>query len=130
MTGGSVSSFTRALVEPTGRSRAGRAIWRVAEPFQYDIGYVGSGLSVVVPAGFETDGPSIPTIICPIVKPGCMVKSAMVHDRLREDLRFSKLESDAVFLAAMQAEGVPVWQRELAFLFVRANRSRKQYNAG
>ena len=119
-----MSSFTDAILSPTAATRGGRAVFRVVEPFRYDVGYLGSGLSVTVPAGFETDGPSVPWWAVKIVDVGAFVRSACVHDRLREDLRFTKLDGDAVFLTAMQAEGVKPWQRELIFLAVRLNRSR------
>jgi hypothetical protein len=119
-----MSEFTRALLEPTGETRGGRAVYRVAEGFTFDIGYLGSGLAVTVPAGFETDGPSVPAWALWIVDVGAFIKSACVHDMLRQDLRFSKLEGDAIFLTAMAAEGVEPWQRELIFLAVRLNNSR------
>jgi hypothetical protein len=119
-----MSSFTRAVFEPTGETRAGRIVWRAAEAFRFDIGFVGSGLSIDVPAGFETDGPSVPWWLAPVAKAGGMVRAAAVHDRLREDLRFSKLDGDAIFLTALEAEGVTAWRRELAFLAVRLNNSR------
>ncbi len=119
-----MSGFTRAIFEPTGRTRDGRPVWRAAAAFQFDIGYLGSGLSIEVPAGFQTDGPSIPAFALRVVDAGAMIRSAAVHDRLREDLRFTKLEGDAIFLTAMAAEGVEPWQRELVFAAVRLDRSR------
>lgn len=119
-----MSSFTDATFAPTGETRAGRIVWRTAQAFRFEIGFLGSGLAVDVPAGFETDGPSIPWWLAPIARPGSMVRSAAVHDRLREDPRFSKLEGDAILLTAMAAEGVRPLLRELAFLAVRLNRSR------
>ncbi|MDB5420656.1 MAG: hypothetical protein JWR59_603 [Brevundimonas sp.] len=119
-----MSSFTRAVFEPTGETLNGRAVYRAAEAFDYDIGYLGSGLRVRVEQGFPTDGPSVPFWALPIFPVGAMVRSAAIHDTLRADPRFTTLEADAIFLAAMQAEGTPAWARELAFLFVRLNRSR------
>jgi hypothetical protein len=119
-----VSSFTRALFEPTGRTKSGRAVWRCVGGLTFDVGYLGSGLSVTVPEGFETDGPSVPFWALPFIKVGCMIRAAAVHDRLREDPRFSLIDCDAIFLTAMKAEGVPALQRELAFLAVRFNQSR------
>ena len=125
-----MSSFTRAVFEPTGRTRGGRAVWRCAADFTFDLGYLGSGLSVMVPAGFETDGPSVPFWALPLVKVGCMIRAAAVHDQLREDLRFSLIDCDAIFLTAMKAERVPALQRELAFLAVRLNHSRARATLG
>ena len=120
-----MSSFTRAVFEPTGRTRNGRAVWRSVGGFSYDIGFLGSGLTVHIPDGFDTDGPSVPFWALPIIKVGCMVKSSAIHDCLRQDARFGIVDADAIFLAAMQSEGVPAVQREVAFLAVRLNRNRK-----
>lgn len=119
-----MSSFTRAVFEPTGRTLNGRAVFKAVGGFHYDIGFIGSGLQVVIPDGFETDGPSVPFWALPFFPVGSMVRSAAVHDVLRADQRFTSLEADALFLAAMQAERTPRWARELAFFFVRLNRSR------
>lgn len=118
-----MSSFTRALFEPTGETRGGRAVWR-CEGFRYDIGFLGSGLAVVVEEGFETDGPSVPFWAAPFIPVGAMVKSAAVHDKLRADLRFSQLETDLIFHAAMEAEGTPWLAREVAAIAVRFNHNR------
>ena len=120
-----MSSFTEARFEPTGERRQGRKLYRVVGGFDFDIGYLGSGLRVRVPAGFLTDGPSIPIAFRWALPTNRMVKASAVHDMLREDRRFSKLEGDAIFLTAMQVEGTPAWLREIAFLAVRLNGSRR-----
>lgn len=119
-----MSSFTEALAIDTGERRNGRKLFRYPQGFRFDIGYLGSGLSVTVPPGFVTDGPTVPAWLARILPMHTIAKSAAVHDLLREDLRFSKLEGDAVFLTAMAAEGAPAWLRELAFVAVRLNQSR------
>lgn len=119
-----MSSFTEARFEPTGAKRAGRKLYRVSGGFDFYIGYPGSGLAVRVPDGFVTDGPSIPWLVRWAIPTKRMVKASAVHDMLREDRRFTKLEGDAIFLTAMQVERTPFVLRELAFLAVRANGSR------
>lgn len=119
-----MSSFTRALLGPTGATRAGRAVFRVAEPFTFEIGRVGSGFGITVPAGFESDLASVPWWALHLVNVGALARSAVLHDFLRERLAFSKVEGDAIFLTAMAAENVCAWQRELVFAAVRLNRSR------
>lgn len=120
-----MSSFTRALIEPTGKTCEGRAVFRVAQDFLFEIGRKGSGIAVTVPAGFETDLASVPWWALRLVDVGAMARSAAVHDRLRQDLAFTKLQGDAIFLTALEAEGVKRWQRELVFLAVRSNSSRR-----
>jgi hypothetical protein len=136
-----VSSFTEARWErvylPDGRpkTRGGRPVFAIRgagrDGFRYEIGFVGSGLSVHVPEGFETDVVSDPTGVLALVgATRRMIKSSAVHDCLREDLRFTKLQSDAVFLMAMETEGTdPLW-REVAFNAVRLNQSRTQHQEG
>ena len=119
-----MSTFTRAVFEPLDEYRCGRRLYRIPDGFSFDIGFLGSGLSIVVPAGFVTDGPTIPRWATKLLPVGTMMKSAAIHDCLRENLRFSKPEGDAIFLTAMYAERTPAWLRELAFLAVRFNNSR------
>ncbi len=119
-----MSSFTRALLEPTGATRGGRAVFRVAAPFTFEIGQVGSGFGITVPTGFESDLASVPWWALHLVNVGALARSAVLHDFLRERLAFSKIEGDAIFLTAMAAEGVTAWQRELVFAAVRVNQSR------
>ncbi len=119
-----MSSFTRALLEPTGATREGRAVFRVAAPFTFEIGQVGSGFGITVPTGFESDLASVPWWALHLVNVGALARSAVLHDFLRERLTFSKIEGDAIFLTAMAAEGVTAWQREIVFLAVRFDHSR------
>ena len=119
-----MSSFTRALLEPTGETREGRAVFRVAEPFTFEIGRLGSGLAITVPAGFESDLASVPAWALRLIDAGALARAALLHDYLRERLAFSKIEGDAIFLTAMAADDVKPWQRELVFAAVRLNGSR------
>ena len=119
-----MSSFTRALLEPTGATREGRAVFRVAEPFTFEVGRLGSGFGITVPAGFDTDLASIPAWALRLVDAGALARSAVLHDFMRERLVFAKVDGDAIFYAAMTADGVRPWQRELVFLAVRLNGSR------
>jgi hypothetical protein len=119
-----VSSFTRALLEATGRSRAGRALFRVAAPFTFEVGRLGSGFGITVPAGFESDLASVPAWALRLIDAGALARAALLHDYLRERLAFSKIEGDAIFLTAMAADDVKPWQRELVFAAVRLNGSR------
>lgn len=109
--------------------------------------YVGkptSGLGVLIPNGFITDGPSIPSWLEKILTwlgllgwvVECLLKASAVHDRLREDLNFNLIDCDCYFLVAMKADqknwSGPRWAcgllREAAFLGVRTNTSRLSRN--
>ena len=122
-----MSSFTRARFEATGERRNGRALYRITDGLTFDVGYLGSGVQVRVPAGFVTDGPTMPAWAARLLPARTMMKAAAVHDRLREDPRFSKADGDGIFYVAMCAEGTPVWLRWPAFLAVCLNRSRAQH---
>ena len=119
-----MSSFTRAQLVPTGRSRAGRALFSVAAPFTFEVGRLGSGFGITVPAGFESDLASVPAWALRLIDAGALARAALLHDYLRERLAFSKVEGDAIFLTAMAADDVKPWQRELVFAAVRLNASR------
>lgn len=57
-----LSSFVEPLqYEPTGTFREGRPEYRLLKAFVYEVGAIGSGLSVSVPAGFVTDFASVPS---------------------------------------------------------------------
>lgn len=96
--------------------------WRVVFPFQYDVGRLGSGRSIVVPRGFETDGASIPRALWPIYQPwGTWGKAAVVHDFLyRTQTRpGGRKAADAIFLEAMKVLGVPGLRRRILWGAVR-----------
>ena len=133
-----MSSFTEATFEPVhladGRlkTRAGRPVYRIkgaaGNGFDFEIGFLGSGIRIHVPEDFETDGPSVPLPVKKILPVARMMKASALHDRLREDTRFTKLEGDCAYLIAMEAEDTPEWAREAAFSAVRLNRSRSKHN--
>jgi hypothetical protein len=127
-----MSSFTEAnyneVFVSTNTKLFGRTIYRIDKDFTYYVGYIGSSIAVDVPKGTLTDGPSIPLFWLKLVKwiwgDEKWFKSATVHDILRRDLRFTRLETDSFFHMAMETEDTPVILRELAYLLVRFNRSR------
>lgn len=121
-----MSSFTEAIVTPTGGTRAGRAVWRVVKPFTFEFGLLGTdGPTVTVPAGFETDGPSVPWWALPFIQVGSMVRAAALHDYLQTQDWLKPWETDLAFLAALGAEGVPEPQRSIVYLAVRWRTARK-----
>lgn len=148
-----MSSFTDARFEPVldakGKpfKREGRKVYAIrghsGDGMTFHIGYVGSGLSVRVPEGFQTDGPSVPTVksnglllkvvgvVASVVPQSAIdraMKSAAVHDYLCEHPRYSRADADAQFWAAMHAEGTPGFWRDLFFKAVTTNNSKARYN--
>lgn len=114
-----MSSFTAPLVlVALDEERDGIGEFRTYLPFWYDIGYLGSGNTVVVPAGFDTDLASIPWFARPFISiSGRVAKPALLHDYLlsRGDAR-----ADDVFEEALGVAGVVGWRARLMVASVRA----------
>lgn len=124
-----MSSFTRFSAplliqhDPLASAVLGEDYWRVAKSFRYDIGFEGSPRWVTVPAGYLTDGASVPRLAWSIIPPwGSYGQAAVVHDLLCEYLTvvenglpvpITRAEADAIFLEAMTVLKVPEETREL-----------------
>jgi hypothetical protein len=80
--GEGVSSFTDdLLVKVLAEERNGLGLFEVAEPFAFDIGFLGSGETIIVPAGFRTDFASIPWFARWLFPTsGKVAKAALLHD--------------------------------------------------
>jgi hypothetical protein len=85
-------------------------LWRLEQPLVYEVGALGSGRRIVVPAGFETDGASVPRLFWALLPTwGKYSRAAVIHDYLGTLLvtGFPHAEGrtqaaiDAVFLEAM-----------------------------
>ena len=85
--------------------------------------------TVVIPAGFEFDGATIPKAAWAIIgspfQPDFMV-AACVHDwycvhSLQMRCYQSRVIGDAVFFKLLADAGVPRWKRTLMYAAVRAN---------
>jgi hypothetical protein len=84
--------------------------------------YISSKGTITVPSGFPTDGASCPRIIWPLFSPlDSYFGSAVVHDFLYSPLndRFTRAESDRLFLEAMTASGVDWFTRSAVYGAVR-----------
>ena len=118
-----MSSFTRfsssasveyALAESM---ELGRDLWRVTTPFRYYLGTEDTGRYISIPAGYLTDGASVPRVLWSIVPPwGRYGQAAIVHDFLCEYLtivdngcirQIARKEADMEFARAMEALQVP-----------------------
>ena len=113
-----MSSFTAPLVLVALPSeRGGRGEFRVYHPFRYDIGHLGSGESITVPAGFRTDLASIPWYARPFVPiAGRMAKPALLHDFLLET---GDPRAHDIFAEALGVAGVPSLTRAIVLIAVR-----------
>lgn len=100
-----MSSFTSSLlVEVLPAARNGAGLFRLLEPFSYDVGALGSGQRIEVPANFETDLCTIPRLARPfLMQSGPAAKAAVLHDWLlsTNDPRASDVFSEALRVAGV-----------------------------
>lgn len=118
----------------------GKDHWRVLEKFRYYVGKEDSDTFIDVPAGYLTDGASIPrifhSVICPWGRHG---QAAIVHDYLCEYLTLTKRvtindkvyhiptkitrkECDFIFLEAMRVLEVKPIRRKIMHVAVSSYR--------
>lgn len=117
-----MSRFTQ-VEEPLGRFLPGGKLWRLAEPIVYEVGGLGSGEPILIPAGFTTDFASIPRIAQIIIPKDVGRRAAVVHDFLYSTrgayFRYNREQCDEIFLEAMGILSVPWLTRHIMFLAVR-----------
>lgn len=115
-----MSSFTKPLIiayDAEASAALGGTYWRLWNDFKYELGAKGSGRWVYVPAGFLTDGASVPRAFWSIIPPwGAYGQAAVLHDYLCEFLSvtinglpksISRAECDRILDEAMGVLGVP-----------------------
>jgi hypothetical protein len=113
--------FPDPLKLDEGYLRNGNRIFRL----EYHYTYISSYGEITVPAGFETDGASVPRLFWPIFPPfGHVFGSAVIHDflyRLRSRARYDldRWEADDIFKEAMFNSGIDWLSRETIHRSVR-----------
>lgn len=108
------------------------ANWIVTEPYRYVTRSVRHGTVIVVPAGFITDGASVPRYFWRVIPPfGRHFNAAVVHDWLyrNQPHLLTKDEADMVLLEIMEHDGVPGGRQRAMFLAVREF-GQKSYEEG
>lgn len=107
-----MSSFTEEIL--LSELASNWRLWRIERDFTYDVGALGSGRRIVVPAGFLTDGASVPKIFWSVLPCwGTYSRAAIVHDylcwRLHQGAPHAEAPTrraaDAVFYEAMLVAG-------------------------
>ena len=74
------------------------------------------GMPILIPAGFVSDGASVPRFLWAIIPPyGRYTKAAIVHDFLYKTGLFTKAQADWIFLDMMDHCGVPTWKRNVMY---------------
>lgn len=122
-----MSRFTNALItKPVGLySAKGKQMLCVEDDFPWERGYLGSGDVITIPKGFLTDGVSAPWYAEWALPIDDMLPAAVLHDWLLSQLQWEKRLVDLEFKQAMKACGVPCLTRELAYLAVSLNRTKR-----
>ena len=108
--------------ERTSGRRWGRKLYKLTEPFTYEIGRNGTGLHITAPTEYVTDFASIPFFLWWILPPnGKYGKACVIHDMCCEYWsNFSRIVGDAIFWEAMRSLRVPIYQRVTMYIGVRA----------
>lgn len=106
-------------------------LWYTRNEFTFFIGAVSDQRYVTVPAGFVTDGATVPRMFWSIFPPwGIYGQAAVLHDYLcvnrqltkngdKENLSVSQREIDKIFYKAMKVLETPVWKRSIIYASVR-----------
>lgn len=93
---------------------------KLLEDIVYHVGDKDSLDKITIPAGFVTDGGSVPRPLWGIVSPwGKASKPYILHDWLYHTQQRSRLVSDAILMEAMEVVGVNWFQRKLIHSGVR-----------
>jgi hypothetical protein len=111
--------FPDPLVFRHAGTHNGSMILQLEERFRYLSTEHGE---IEVPAGFLSDGASVPRVFWTILSPfGDYFGAALIHDFLYSphNLRFSRGACDLIFLTAMKDAGVPFVRRRVIYRAVR-----------
>jgi hypothetical protein len=114
-----MKAFPDPLVFSHAGTANGSAIFRLTLPFRYLSTEHGE---IEVPAGFHTDGASVPRVFWNILSPfGDYFPAALIHDYLYSPNNrwFTRWQADKIFLAAMVDAGVPFIRRRVIYRAVR-----------
>jgi hypothetical protein len=114
-----MNAFPDTVVFKHAGTKNGSMIIQLTERFRYLSTEHGE---IEVPAGFLSDGASVPRIFWTLFSPfGEYFGAALIHDWLYTPANriFSRRSSDDIFLAAMKDAGVPWVRRSLIYRAVR-----------
>lgn len=124
-----MSKFTGPLKVSFSEARYA-VLW---EDLVWEVGHEGSGVEIRIPAGFHSDGMSVPRILWALMPAwgDTGTRAAILHDWLlelaeplqKDDLplyRKKRAEADRQFYEALIALGVEKWRARLCYLGVRA----------
>lgn len=94
-------------------------MWKLTQPLAFRS--LVAGRVFVVPVGFLTDFASVPRLPLAYLLTGDTVHApAVLHDWLIRERVVQRATADAIFLEAMEADGISWWRRKLMWLAVRS----------
>ena len=104
-----------------------RGLWTLVTPLGYETEEETRKIIIVVPAGFETDGASVPFDLVLTPFGGLYPRAAVLHDYLYILLHDktphpfypTRKDADNLFLEAMVSEGVSWYVRNVMYVAVR-----------
>jgi len=116
-----MSSFTAPLFL-TPRTDHDQRTWLTSRPFSYEIGHKGSGLTITVPQGTDTDLATVPRFLWPLVPPHDPKFAAafVLHDYLCRWHGFSRVMADAILYEALRVLGASVLSASITYWAVAA----------
>jgi hypothetical protein len=129
-----VSDFTAPLqteYDLASSTALGYDVWRVTSAFKFYLGNIEDDTWVYVPAGYLSDGASVPRVFWELIPPwGPYGQAAVVHDMLCEYLTvfkgdgtpvsITRKHADNILKEAMLALGVPNIERWAIYNAVKA----------
>lgn len=115
-----MSNFPATLDARIGQRKVAGRWERVAilnRDFHYDSDLIGK---VTIPAGFVSDGASVPRVLWSIYPPfGDYLEAAIVHDWYCVNKTIDSVTAAKVFREAMEVCGVGAWRRKKMYWAVR-----------
>lgn len=109
-----MSRYTDHLaLEPYGK------MWVNRTPFSFDVGYKGSGATVIIPKGVLSDLATIPWYARPFIRTADarFAKASFLHDHMLKQ-GWSPQVAAACFYDALRADDVPAFTAGIMFLAV------------
>ncbi|RYF18866.1 MAG: DUF1353 domain-containing protein [Oxalobacteraceae bacterium] len=103
-------------------------VWQIEQNFTYEVGDKGSGRVITVPAGFQTDGASVPQFLWAMFPAwGSYSRAAVIHDLLCHLINLkvphpeapTRRDADRIFKEAMIVCGTGIFTRTILWLGAR-----------
>jgi len=109
------SEITELKLIPTNKSRWGRRVFKLEEPFIFKIHNCGINIDIEIPADFETDLASIPLICQPFIGAATeFLEEATIHDFLCDN-GYPRFFANSMMRIIMEFMERPAWKQKVIF---------------